>query len=152
MTIIPDPITDSTMNSPETSSAPIAVNSFKRHHRSTKKPTKKLERGGRNLILLGIISGIIAFSTVSVSLLIYHNSGDIYLDRSRPGFLPDEEEVEKNDDHHKDDDDYVFEKSGEITMEVLEDYLEHLDSEIQAIDAYPDPFDPSPLSDSTLGI
>ena len=47
--------------------------------------------GGRNLVLLGVGSILIAFIMTGVSLAVYHNSGDIYLDRSRPGFLPDEE-------------------------------------------------------------
>ena len=111
----------------------------------------KLERGGRNLVLLGIISGVIALTTVTISLLIYHHSGDIYLDRSRPGYLPDESEVEQND-NDDDDEDYTFEKSGPVTIEVLEDYLTHLDIEVQSIDAYEDPFGPTPLTDATLGI
>lgn len=114
-----------------------------------RKPSKKLERGGRNLVLLGIISFVIAFATVTVSLLIYHNSGDIYLDRSRPGYLPDEDEI---DDGDNDEEDYVFEKSGPVTMEVLEEYLRHLDTEVQSIDEYTDPFGPDALSNSTLGI
>ena len=51
---------------------------------------KKPILGGRNLLILGIISVLIAVTTTGVSLAIYHYSGDIYLDRSRPGFLPDE--------------------------------------------------------------
>lgn len=113
-------------------------------------PKKKLERGGRNLVLLGIASSVIALVTVTISLLIYHNSGDIYLDRSRPGYLPDEEEVEQHDDD--DDEDYTFEKSGPVTIEVIEDYLTHLNTEVQSIDDYDDTFGPNPLSDSTLGI
>ena len=52
-----------------------------------------MTKGSRNLVLLGVMSIVIAGATVGISLLIYHNSGDIYLDRSRPGFLPDEEEM-----------------------------------------------------------
>ena len=55
---------------------------------------KKMEPGGRNLVLLGVLATLIAVITTGVSLMLYHNSGDIYLDRSRPGFLPDEEEAE----------------------------------------------------------
>ena len=66
--------------------------------------------GGRNLIILGMISVVVAVATTGVSLAIYHNSGDIYLDRSRPGFLPDEEEI--SDDVEAD---YEFDKSGTIT-------------------------------------
>ena len=58
---------------------------------------KKIPRGGWNLIIMGLISIVIATATTGISLAIYHNSGDIYLDRSRPGFLPDEEEIEEDD-------------------------------------------------------
>ena len=54
--------------------------------------------GSRNLIILGVVSGIIALATTGVSLAVYHNSGDIYLDRSRPGYLPDKEEIEEEDE------------------------------------------------------
>ena len=54
-----------------------------------------MNRGGRNLIILGCIAATIALATTSVSLAIYHGSGDIYLDRSRPGYLPDKEEIEQ---------------------------------------------------------
>ena len=57
---------------------------------------KKMTHGGRNLVILGVAATVIAIITTGVSLLIYHNSGDIYLDRSRPGFLPDEEEAEED--------------------------------------------------------
>ena len=38
-------------------------------------------KGGRNLVLLGIIAMVVAVLSTSVSLAIYHYSGDIYLDR-----------------------------------------------------------------------
>ena len=53
-----------------------------------------MTKGGKNLVLLGVLAVLIATVTTCISLAIYHNSGDIYLDRSRPGFLPDEEEIE----------------------------------------------------------
>ena len=56
--------------------------------------------GSRNLIILGILSIIIALTTTSVSLAIYHNSGDIYLDRSRPNVLPDEDEINDDKDEY----------------------------------------------------
>jgi hypothetical protein len=58
----------------------------------------KTQSGARNLVLLGLASILIAVMTTSVALAIYHNSGDIYLDRSRPGYLPDEQEIEKDED------------------------------------------------------
>ena len=81
---------------------------------------EKRTKGARNLFLMGFISILIAISTTGVSLAIYHNSGDIYLDRSRPGYLPDEEEIEEDDG--KSDDEYDFAKSGVLMEGVLDEY------------------------------
>ena len=105
--------------------------------------------GGRNLMILGLASAVIAVVTTGVSLIIYHNSGDIYLDRSRPGYLPDKEEIEQGGNEK---DEFVFDKTGIITGEVLDQYLENLQKEINAIDAYEDPFGAAALSDEKLGI
>lgn len=112
---------------------------------------KKLERGGKNLVILGVASVLIAAATTSVALAIYHNSGDIYLDRSRPGFLPDEEEVEDENDK-VDDEEYDFTKDGQLTKEDMDEFLKHLKEEIQAIDDYKNPFGEEVLSDERLGI
>ncbi|MBO7131706.1 hypothetical protein J6S37_02960 [Candidatus Saccharibacteria bacterium] len=109
----------------------------------------KMTSGGRNLVILGILSVLVASLTTGVSLAIYHNSGDIYLDRSRPGFLPDEDEIEKQDGQ---DLEYNFEKSGKLTIQNVEEYLEKLELEIKAIDAYSDPFNEKVLIDEELGI
>ena len=74
-----------------------------------KKKQSRMTHGGRNLVVMGIVSIIIACTTTGVSLAIYHNTGDIYLDRSRPGYLPDEEEIEQEDNEGEE---YVFEKNG----------------------------------------
>lgn len=113
-----------------------------------KERTDRRERGGRNLVLLGVFATLIAIVTTGVSLVIYHNSGDIYLDRSRPGFLPDEEEAEGE----KIEEDYVFSRSGKITAEVLDELLKNLDLEVQTIDSYNDQFNEGALSDDRLGI
>ena len=113
-----------------------------------KERTDRKERGGRNLVLLGVFATLIAIVTTGVSLVIYHNSGDIYLDRSRPGFLPDEEEAEEE----KIEEDYVFSRSGKITAEVLDELLKNLDLEVQTIDSYNDQFNEGALSDDRLGI
>lgn len=110
---------------------------------------KKVSRGGRNLVLLGAISIAVALATTGVSLAVYHNSGDIYLDRSRPGFLPDEEEVE---DDNTEDDEYDFAKDGELTADGLVEYLDKLKVEVEVIDTYDKPFDSKVLSDEKLGI
>ena len=113
-------------------------------------PTReRFTRGGRNLILLGIISTVVACLTSGISLAIYHNSGDIYLDRSRPGFIPEEG---NDDDKDPVPEVYVFEKSGKLTMTDIEEYLKNLDLEVKAIDSIANPFGPDILSDDSLGI
>lgn len=116
---------------------------------AVKRPKKKLNRGGRNLVVLGVMAVLIATITSGVSLIIYHNSGDIYLDRSRPGFLPDEEEIEEEID---DEEEYDFSKTGPIDLTVLEEYLDKLKVEVEAIDVYEKPFGEKVLSDESLGI
>lgn len=106
-------------------------------------------RGKWNLVVLGVLAVVIAATTTGVSLLIYHNSGDIYLDRSRPGYLPDEAEIEQE---NEDEVEYKLDKSGKIDMATLEEYLEELDSEVKAIDAYEKPFGQEALSNGQLGI
>lgn len=108
-----------------------------------------MTKGGKNLALLGIFSILIAVITTSVSLAVYHNSGDIYLDRSRPGFLPDEQEIEEENEHVEE---YNFDKTGKLDIKIIEEYLEHLQTEVRAIDAYEKPFSAGPLSDQNLGI
>ena len=113
-----------------------------------KKATKKkLNKGGRNLVILGVMATIVAVATTGVSLAIYHNSGDIYLDRSRPGYLPDEEEIEDGEEKELE---YKLDKTGKISLDVLDEYLENLD--IEAIDAYEKPFNQDALSNERLGI
>ncbi len=106
-------------------------------------------RGGRNLVILGVVSIMIAMATTGISLAIYKFSGDIYLDRSVPGFLPDKEEIAEEID---DDLDYDFAKAGPVTAEVIEEFLGKFQSEINALDAYSSPFDVDALSDERLGI
>lgn len=104
--------------------------------------------GGKNLIILGIASTAIALITSGVSLAVYHNSGDIYLDRSRPGFLPDEKEIEETGNTE-----YFFSDSGEeITREELKEYLEQLSEVQEKFNALPDPYSAESLSDGTLNI
>lgn len=107
-----------------------------------------MTKGGRNLVILGVVSVVVALSTTGVSLAVYHNSGDIYLDRSRPGYLPDEEEIEEEPQEEE----YTFSKSGLVTKDVLDEYAEALESEIKAIDLYDEPFDEKALSDEKIGL
>ena len=102
--------------------------------------------GGRNLAILGLAATLIALITSGISLYLYHSSGDIYLDRSRPGYLPEEKE---DDDA---DDDYTFSDTGAIDGAILEDYLRHLDHTIEGPKAISAPFAEKSISDDTLGI
>ena len=43
--------------------------------------------GARNLLILGCGAIAITAITTSLSLFIYRQTGDIYLDRSRPGYV-----------------------------------------------------------------
>ena len=102
----------------------------------------------RNLVILGVVSVLIAIVTTGISLAIYHISGDIYLDRSRPGFLPDEKEIQEEPVVEE----YNFSKSGKLTKEIIEEYLEKLGLEVKALDEYEKPFGGEGLSDEVLGI
>ena len=110
---------------------------------------KRISHGGKNLVLLGIGSILIALLTTGVSLAIYHNSGDIYLDRSRPGFLPDEEEIEEEEDEEKE---YDFSKSGPLTVDQIEEYLKTLRTDVDTMDTEKNPYGAKVLSDESLGI
>jgi hypothetical protein len=111
---------------------------------------QKAEKGGRNLIILSAVSIFITLSLTTISLAIYHYSGDIYLDRSRPGYLPDDVEIEE--DEEDEEGDYSFQKSGAISEEVLEEYLKKLQIEIDALDDYQNPFNAEALSDEQFGL
>ena len=115
------------------------------------KKTTKRTRGARNLMIMGLASILIAMATTGVSMAIYHKSGDIYLDRSRPGFLPDESEIEE-DDNDDEENEYDFSKTGSISKESLGEYLKNLDKEEKAINVYGEPFNDKALSDDHLGI
>ena len=114
------------------------------------KKQRVLRKGGINLIILGIISIVIAGATTGISMLIYHNSGDIYLDRSRPGFLPDEEEALEEAENEEDD--YDFQKTGPVDLNVIDEYLKKIQEEIDGINAEEKPFDEKVLSDEEFGI
>lgn len=106
-------------------------------------------RGGRNLALLGIGAILIATLTTSAGLFVYWKSGDIYLDRSRPGYLPDPEEVEEEQNISPT---YSFSDSGAIDKSDLKTYLEELKKVNDRLKALSDPYSANPLSDESLGI
>ena len=140
-------VTDAKQPSPATSAKP-ASKSAASTDSARPKNKKKMSKGGVNLIILGVAAITVAIVTTSVSLMLYHNSGDIYLDRSRPGYLPDEEEIEDDDTEP----DYNFGKTGKIDPTTIDEYLDNLNTEVQAIDAYDKPFGADALSDERLGI
>lgn len=106
-------------------------------------------RGGRNLAILGFGAVIFTAATTIVSLAMYRASGDIYLDRSRPGFLPDEDEV--NEDPVASPN-FSFSENGDINREDLDQYLTELKKIDERLSDFSDPFSPMPLSDESLGI
>jgi hypothetical protein len=103
--------------------------------------------GGRNLIIMGIISITVAVITTSVSLYLYRVTGDLYLDRSRPGFISEGEEHNKEDDRGED-----FSSEGAMTAGSFDKYLEQLDTVTERIDGSAESFSAEPLSDDSLGI
>ncbi|MBQ7040679.1 hypothetical protein IJN73_01250 [Candidatus Saccharibacteria bacterium] len=107
-----------------------------------------IEKKNHNLFLLGVGATLIAMLTTGISILIYHYSGDIYLDRSRPGFLPDKEEIESQDE----DEEYIFSEDGPVTKYDLDEYLKQFQEEIKDLDELKNPYGPEPLSDDALGI
>ena len=109
-----------------------------------------MTKGGRNLALLAVIAIAISLGLTTASLAIYHYSGDVYLDRSRPGYLPDTEEMEDEEDTEEGI--YSFEKTGSLTREVLDEYLKKLQVEIDALNDYQDPFNDEALSDAHFGL
>lgn len=110
---------------------------------------KNEKRGGRNLALLGLAAVVVAVVASAISLSIYHATGDIYLDRSRPGFISEGEEDNDSKDRDKT---YVFSQEGAINEDVLDEYLKELEKvEKEIVDAS-DAFSGDALSDEALGI
>ena len=100
-----------------------------------------------NLLILGLVSTTVALITTAISVYVYHASGDIYLDRSRPGFLPDEKEVESNLKE-----DYKFSENDEVNNENLENFLKNYKEVLDDLDRVSNPFDGKPLSNESLDI
>lgn len=104
--------------------------------------------GGKALIRLGILATIIAIITTGISLYFYHASGDIYIDRSRPGFLPEKHENSQMDENLT----YRFSEDGSISAKDLEEYLQNIKPVINNINDVKKPFAKDSLSDQSLGI
>ena len=109
----------------------------------------KMSSGGRNLMRLGLIATIITILTTTISLVIYHNSGDIYLDRSRPGFLPVKHEVKHEDQPEKS---YSFPESGNLDPKTLEEFRENFKKPLEDTKNLKDPFSAENLSDDFMGL
>lgn len=108
-----------------------------------------ISRGSRNLLILGIGTIVLAGISTSVSLAMYRLSGDIYLDRSRPGYLPNPDEAEAESETMTN---FTFSDSGPLTANDLGEYLQELQRLNDRLKAFDDPYSPEPLSDSSLGI
>lgn len=111
-------------------------------------PEEKKNNGTKNLIILGIIAVVIPLITTSISLYVYHQSGDIYLDRSRPGFLPDKKETEEKEEQK----DYSFPDSGKITEKTLNEYLKNFNEDTNDLRKMSSPYSDAPLTNDSLGI
>ncbi len=109
----------------------------------------KMSSGGRNLMRLGLIATLITILTTTISLAIYHNSGDIYLDRSRPGFLPEKHEVKSDDQPEKT---YSFPESGNLDSKTLEEFRENFEKTLEDTKNLKDPFSADNLSDDFVGL
>ncbi|MBQ6394460.1 hypothetical protein IJH97_01775 [Candidatus Saccharibacteria bacterium] len=109
----------------------------------------KLSRGSRNLILLGLISILIALTTTGISVAIYHYSGDMYLDSSRPGHLP-----EKKDDQSEDESTakYTLPDTGPVDDKTIDDFLYYYNEQLDRVNAIETPYSSAPLSNESLGI
>ena len=102
--------------------------------------------GGRNLILLGLGAIAIALFTTSISIYFY-SKGDIYIDRSRPGYISENEKHDDTDDRQE-----KYSNEGAITEKSLNEYLEELNRVTERIEASHHDFGSDPLSDEDLMI
>lgn len=104
-------------------------------------------RGKRNLCLLGVAAVALAILTSGIALTIYHHTGDIYLDRSRPGFLP-----EKNEQKKPNEDNYSFNENTPLNKESLERFRNSFTETFRGAKEVERPFGPEPINDRSLGI
>lgn len=104
-----------------------------------------------NLAILAVVAVVIALITTSISLFIYKITGDIYIDRSRPGYISKEEEGKISDDGQNKKTTYSFSPEGKITKKTLKKYLEDFEK-VQQLTQSNEAFGEAPLSDESLGI
>ena len=103
--------------------------------------------GGRNLMILGFVTAVIAIISTVVSLQIYRATGDIYLDRSRPGYISEGEMHSEEDDQKEN-----FSNEGEVDQKAIDEYLKELDKVMGRISEASDDFSPEALTDDSLSI
>ena len=110
----------------------------------------RIPRGGRNLIILGVVSIIAAITTSAASLYLYKKSGDIYLDCS----LPDADcpSARSDSEENSSDNSYVFPDSGDLDERALTEYLNEIQTPITMIKKLDEPFNDTALTDESLGI
>lgn len=107
----------------------------------------KTIRGGRNLIILGFSVTVIAIISTAISLHIYRETGDVYLDRSRPGYIFEDEKHDTDDDKKE-----LFSADGEVDASVLDQYLKEFDTVMDRIEDASNDFSPEPISNESLSI
>ena len=107
----------------------------------------KTIHGGRNLIILGFSVTVIAIISTAISLHIYRETGDVYLDRSRPGYIFEDEKHDTDDDKKE-----LFSADGEVNASVLDQYLKEFDTVMDRIEDASNDFSPEPISNESLSI
>lgn len=117
--------------------------------KSTKPDKVEKPKGSRNLLLLGIISTLIAGLTTFISIAIYHYSGDMYLDSSRPGHLPEKTDNEEEEDATTK---YIIKDAGPVDDKTIDDFLYNYNEQLDRIKAIESPYSGTPLSNESLGI
>lgn len=109
----------------------------------TKEPKS---HGGRNLVIMGIGAIVVALVSTGISLQIYRATGDIYLDRSRPGYISESDKVDSKDK------DETFSDTGDMNDAAVDLYIKELDATNNKIKALSGDFSEEPISDDSLGI
>lgn len=116
-----------------------------------KEHTERTSKRNFNLFILAVAAVVIALISTSISLFIYKITGDIYIDRSRPGYISKEEEGKISDDGQNRKTTYKFSSDGKVTKKALKKYLEDFET-VQQLTQGSEAFDESALSDEALGI
>jgi hypothetical protein len=100
-----------------------------------------------HLLILAATLLLAPLVTVTISLAIYNLSGDKYLDRSRPGYMPDQSEQTDAAAGTP-----AFSDSGPIDREALDGYLQQFDSLTKNLHPEEPFFSDRSLSDEALDL